>query len=544
MTSYDPSASRTRRSRRSARRTLTMTIAGVAAFGVIFSTTAGPAAATVLAALAERETWTLEERVAHGEDLWGKDAVKGDEPLPAYERKATPVEEPPVIVDGAPTTRSDAGDDSTSQSAVVEPGQVTLAPRAGKPVRGEAGSLPVTITAPAASGAARADAAKAGEESAPVRVRTLNETAAERAGITGVLLTVTSEAARDAARDRSATVDLAVDASELGFSPDWISRARLVQLPACVLTTPGADACDEASELPEAEALDASSGKLVGARVELPATAPAATDTAGREVTGSEPVVLALMADTSGDQGDWSATPLDPSATWDVTGNTGAFTWSYPMRTPPVPGGLAPEVSLNYDSGSLDGKVASTNSQAGEIGDGWSLSTGGYIERSYVPCDEDTSGSANNASHKTGDLCWKSDNASLVLGGKAGELIKNGSTDTFRLAGDDNTKVERFRGSNTSTPAWNGDNDKEWWKVTTSDGTQYFFGRDRIGASDGMQTYSAWPVRVFGNHPGEPCYNASFASAGCNQVWRWNLEYVLDTSGNTMTYLYEREWNS
>ncbi|WP_051433109.1 RHS repeat-associated core domain-containing protein [Promicromonospora kroppenstedtii] len=522
-------------------RRLTTVIAGIAVVGVIFSTTAGPAAAAVLTSLAERESWTLEERVAHGEDLWGKDAVKGDEPLPAYERKAMPAGEPPAIVEGAPTT--DSGDDSDAPAAPTEPGQVTLTPRADKAVRGEAGGLPVAITLPEPPGAHRADADAGQGAPASLRVRTLNEAAAERAGITGVLLTVTGDTAEDAgSRGRSSVVDLAVDTSELGFSPDWISRARLVQLPACVLTTPGADACDEASELPEA--LDASSGDLVSARIELPTATPTTTDAAGRQVADSEPMVLALMADTSGDQGDWSATPLDPSATWDVTGNTGAFTWSYPMRTPPVPGGLAPEVSLNYDSGSLDGKVASTNSQAGEIGDGWSLSTGGYIERSYVPCDEDTSGSANNASHRTGDLCWKSDNASLVLGGKAGELIKDGSTDTFRLAGDDNTKVERFRGTNTSTPGWNGDNDKEWWKVTTSDGTQYFFGRDRIGASDGMQTYSTWPVRIFGNHPGEPCYNASFASAGCNQAWRWNLEYVLDTSGNTMTYLYEREWNS
>src|SRR5690349_16538249 len=119
MTSNRPSGSRSGGPRRGMRR-LTTVIAGIAVVGVILSTTAGPAAAAVLTSLAERESWTLEERVAHGEDLWGKDAVKGDEPLPAYERKALPAGEPPAIVEGAPTT--DSGDDSEAPAAPTEPG--------------------------------------------------------------------------------------------------------------------------------------------------------------------------------------------------------------------------------------------------------------------------------------------------------------------------------------------------------------------------------------------------------------------------------------
>ncbi|WP_165362872.1 RHS repeat domain-containing protein [Promicromonospora panici] len=520
-------------------------ISTIAAVCVIFSTTAGPAAAAVLPALAERQTWSLEERKEHGEDLWGKDAVEGAKPLTAHEKETTPVAAPPEIVKGAPTT--DAADTGTENDDGVPltslaPGEVTLEPGVGKPARGEAGDLPVTVKHLAGKGAKTAS-----EASGPVRVRALGAAAAERAGFTGALLTVTKDAAgRADAKTGPSVVDLAVDVSGLDVSPDWVSRARLVQLPACVLTTPDVKGCRDQTELRPADgslSSGSASGNAVSARVELSEGRPATTDAAGRQVSGTEPMVLALAAGVSGDQGDWSATSLDPSASWDVTGNTGAFTWSYPMRTPPVPGGLAPEVSLNYDSSSLDGKVASTNSQAGEIGDGWSLSTGGYIERSYVPCAQDTAGSANNASHKTGDLCWKSDNASLVLGGKAGELIKSGSTDTFRLAGDDNTKVQRFRGTDTSTPGWNADDDKEWWKVTTSDGTQYFFGRTKT-AADGVSTFSTSTVRVYGNHPGEPCYNSAFSSASCVQAWRWNLEYVLDTSGNTMTYTYNREFNS
>ncbi|WP_423461987.1 RHS repeat domain-containing protein [Promicromonospora sp. MS192] len=526
-----------------------MPIAVAAVVGVVFSTTAGPAAAELIPELAERETWTLDERREHGEDLWGEDAVKDTQPVIAHERETSQVEAPRRIAEGPTTTDQPARTDGASEDRPaldeLEPASVVLQPAVGRIARGVAGELPVAAAAPSGDGLRRT----ADGTGSLVRVRVLGAEAAERIGLTGAVLTVDGE---PSATGSDVVADLSVDIGELDVSPDWASRARLVELPACALTTPEKPSCQDTSELPAADGPTLDQYGTVAAQVRVPTKGGAATDAAGREADVTQPLVLAVTADVAGAQGDWSATSLDPSASWDVTGNTGAFTWSYPMRTPPVPGSLTPDVSLNYDSGSLDGKVASTNSQAGEIGDGWSLSTGGYIERSYVPCSDDTSGSANNASHKTGDLCWKSDNATLVLGGKAGELIKDGSTNTFRLAGDDNTKVQRFRGLNadgsvTSTPAWNGDNDKEWWKVTTSDGTEYYFGRDKT-AADGLLTYAAWKVRVFGNHPGEPCYKAAadggFASSGCDQAWRWNLEYVVDTSGNTMTYQYDRESNS
>src|SRR5690606_34178800 len=89
-----------------------------------------------------------------------------------------------------------------------------------------------------------------------------------------------------------------------------------------------------------------------------------------------------------------------------------------------------------------------------------------------------------------------------------------------------------------------GDADGEYWKVTTTDGTQYFFGRNhRPGyPADTAETNSTWTVPVYGNHPGEPCYQAgNFAASRCEQAWRWNLDYVIDPHGNTMTYFYERE---
>src|SRR5437763_6315538 len=132
-------------------------------------------------------------------------------------------------------------------------------------------------------------------------------------------------------------------------------------------------------------------------------------------------------------------------------------------------------------------------------------------------------GNPNNST-KTGDQCWATDNAALTLSGHSGELIRDDATGGFRLKGDDGTRVERFTG------AANGDDNGEYWKITTTDGAQYFFGLNRLtGWSAGRpDTNSTLTVPVFGNNPGEPCYQSSFANSWCNQAWQWNLDYVVD----------------
>ena len=72
------------------------------------------------------------------------------------------------------------------------------------------------------------------------------------------------------------------------------------------------------------------------------------------------------------------------------------------MSVPPVPGGLAPQVSLGYNSQRVDGLTSSTNDQASWIGDGWDYQPG-FIERDYQSCEQNPSGGT-----QTGDLCWSS----------------------------------------------------------------------------------------------------------------------------------------
>ena len=81
--------------------------------------------------------------------------------------------------------------------------------------------------------------------------------------------------------------------------------------------------------------------------------------------------------------------------------------------------------------------------------------------------------------------------------------------------------------------------------MTTTDGTQYYFGMNELPGwvSGDATTNSAWTVPVYGNDPGEPCHASTFASSACTQAWRWNLDYVVDTHGNAEAFHYYAETN-
>lgn len=377
------------------------------------------------------------------------------------------------------------------------------------PARARAGSLPVTVSSgPAADDMLplRSDVAAV----TAVKVNVHDRAATAKAGVEGLLVSASRADGKPGEGRARVQVDYAGFAQAYGGG--WASRLRLVQLPKCALTTPEAEAC----------------------RTRTPLVTD--NDTANSEVSasvsvGAQPaMVLAVEAEASGDNGDYTATSLSPAGQWQVSTQTGDFSWSYPLRVPPSLGGPAPEISFDYSSGSVDGRTALTNNQGSWIGDGWD-SWPGFIERKYQSCADD------NPGHKTGDLCWFSDNATLSLNGHAGELIRDGSV--WRLRNDDGTRVERL----TNSARGNGDNDNEYWKVTTPDGMQYFFGYHRLpGWSSGKPvTDSTWTVPVFGNNSGEPCYKSSFEEAYCTQAWRWNLDYVVDPNSNSMAYFYGTE---
>ncbi|WP_167384874.1 RHS repeat-associated core domain-containing protein [Amycolatopsis tolypomycina] len=225
--------------------------------------------------------------------------------------------------------------------------------------------------------------------------------------------------------------------------------------------------------------------------------------------------------------GTSKATSLSPAATWDVSEQTGDFTWSYPLRVPPAAGGLVPDLALGYNSAEIDGRTSVTNNQASWIGDGWELNPG-FIERTYGSCVDDKEGGTTPP--QVGDLCWKSDNATASYNGSGGPLIHDTDKKVWRQKSDNGARIEHLTG------AGNGAHDGEAWKITTLDGTQYFF-----GVTSGAN--STWTVPVYGDDAGEPCHAGDdvFANSSCVQGYRWNLDKVIDRHGNMILYTYEVE---
>ncbi|MGW5351444.1 RHS repeat-associated core domain-containing protein [Streptomyces sp. NPDC004031] len=358
---------------------------------------------------------------------------------------------------------------------------------------------------------------------ARARVSVADRATAERAGVDGIVVSI----ARTDSAPVAVPTQVQVDYSSFrdAYGADWSSRLHLVVLPPCALTTPGAADCRTATALPTAN--DTASHTLT-ATLSLPDARQAGA------------TVLAATAGDSGSDGSFKATSLAPAGSWSVGGNSGGFAWSVPLTAPPVPGGLAPKMELTYNSSGVDGRTASTNNQSSWIGEGWDYSQG-FIERSYASCENDKQGGNNTA--KVGDLCWKSQNATLSLNGSASALVWDAGKKVWRIATDDGSRVEQIFSPTPNAAAGAGDDDDEYWRVTTKDGTQYWFGKNRLpGWSDGdAETNSVFTVPVFGNNTGEPGHASSFASSAANQAWRWNLDYVVDPHGNAMAMYYTKE---
>ncbi|MEV8526370.1 RHS repeat-associated core domain-containing protein [Streptomyces sp. NPDC052000] len=357
----------------------------------------------------------------------------------------------------------------------------------------------------------------------------------QKAGVDGLLLSV-SRTDRAAAGPGTTQVEVDYSTFERAYGGDWASRLRLVQLPSCAMTTPEKAQCQIGRPL--TTTTNNSQAGTLTAIVDVPVSPSSSLRTpAALTAMASGAMVLAATAGNSGPTGDYKATSLQSSGSWTAGSATGAFSWSYPIGVPAVPGGPKPSLSLAYNSQSVDGRTAVSNSQPSWAGDGWSLDPG-FIERRYKPCNDDKTGGTNTT--KVGDLCWFSDNATMSLGGKSTELVYD-KDKGWHPAKDSGEKVEKLTGAS------NGDNDGEHWKVTTTDGTQYFFGLNHLPGwkdSSTPATNSTWTVPVFGNQAGEPCYKASFASAWCQQAWRWQLDYVVDVHNNAMAYYWNTETNN
>ena len=278
--------------------------------------------------------------------------------------------------------------------------------------------------------------------------------------------------------DRAQDIDIDYSGFRHAFGGDWVSRLRLVRLP-------------EGTEI--ASINDTKAGRLKAS-----------------VAAGS----FAVTAGPGGSAGSFRPTALAPSDSWQVGPQSGDFEWSYPLAVPDLPG-VEPKLELSYTSGTVDGRTASTNNQPSAVGEGFDLPIP-FIERSYQSCKEDGRTDEN--------LCWAFPNATVSMPGFSGDLVLDDVTKKWHSESDIGWRIEFLSG------ATNGDNDGEFWKLTSPDGTQYFFGRT---------TDSAWTVPVYGDDANEPCQNVQW----CRQAWRWQLDYVVDAHGDAARYVYVPEAN-
>ncbi|WP_377271597.1 hypothetical protein [Peterkaempfera sp. SMS 1(5)a] len=339
------------------------------------------------------------------------------------------------------------------------------------------------------------------------------------------------------------------------------SRLQLVQLPACALTTPQLASCR--TRTPIAYTNRASADQIT-ATLTLGSTSTSTGQVLARSLSvtpeaqvASAGAVVAVTSGSAGSQGDYSATSLNPSGTWQASG-TGAFTYSYPIDVPAALGGNGPSVALSYDSQSVDGETSARNSQASWIGDGWSYQPG-FVERGYRPCGSLLDSSGDKILKNSGDLCWGGDNATLSFGSHSGVLVPDGvdanvpgEVKQWRLQGDDGTLVQELSG------AANNLQDGIYYRVLTTDGTAAYFGADHAptrpgtlgtapsGTPDDATTDAAWGVPVLHPQAGDPCHDAAKGLASrCKdpEGWRWNLDFVVSPTGFVQRYDYTTETN-
>ena len=167
-----------------------------------------------------------------------------------------------------------------------------------------------------------------------------------------------------------------------------------------------------------------------------------------------EPTVVALLAGSSSDTGDFAKTPLAQTGTWQSGESSGDFSRSMPVRVPPAPAGAAPPVSLGYSSGAVDGRTNAQGGQTSWVGEGWDYQPG-FIERSYRSCADDSitgedvklypgNGTGGfSATNSTAAVLW--DTAGVAL--SPGDFDGDGKKDVIYRDGTDVDDLYLARGN-------------------------------------------------------------------------------------------------
>ena len=189
----------------------------------------------------------------------------------------------------------------------------------------------------------------------------------------------------------------------------------------------------------------------------------------------------------------WQTNSVPTLDDFKVSGFTGAATYDMGFWLPPAQGGFQPNLTLSYNSQTIDDSTAYT--QAGWVGAGWSLDTGAILRNMH-----ETSSITND------------DTFSMTINGVSSQLLPIsvvGSVITYTTSNQTFMRITR-------------DTTADTWKVWDQKGNIYIFDKQ-------AKTNTT---------------NGCVAAASLNLTWRWSLGSVTDINGNAITYTYYNEVKS
>ncbi len=231
-------------------------------------------------------------------------------------------------------------------------------------------------------------------------------------------------------------------------------------------------------------------------------------------------------------QGDTDILRPPDNQYFQVDMHSGASTASIPLNLPPAPGGLGPQLSLNYSSSAVD-EMKSKTSMASWVGTGWSLGVPSISRDPFARPLDDTTPAADTLKGRY----------FLSMNGLSDLLIREnapiaGTSDWFKF----HTKRETYldikgRACNISDPYGNVDSYYEFF-VRTKDGTEYQFGT-KIGApscanADAGAANAPSSLQYFTRYWANP--------AGWHRYhYRMDVSRITDTKGNIIDFQYWQE---
>ena len=378
---------------------------------------------------------------------------------------------------------------------------------------------------------------------AQVQVKVLPHSTASAVGVSGVVLTASGTSST------AGLVKLGLDYKAFAQQDggNFGSRLKLVELPACALTTPTIAACrvqksvgsvnDQVAQSVSAQvALGGSSAETAHT------TAAGAKSAAEVQAPSAAMTVLAATTDpgiSGGAAGSYAATSLKPSGSWSEGGDSGSFDYSYPLTVPGASSSLTPSFGLSYSSQSVDGQTATSNAQSSWIGDGWNAPDS-FIEQTFGTCSDNPENVTPTPTNS--DECYDGPILTISLNGSSTSLVCNAAETACTEQSDDGDVVTHVTDSGNGSKTYNTD----YWEITERDGTTYYFGLNQLpGYASGDHTTNSVDYEpVYSSASGDPCYNsAGLQQSVCTMAYRWHLDYVTNTTGQAEAYYYTQASN-